>query len=241
MLPNFALHIPSVVSCAAADNEKLASFAKAHRPRGVSIELREPTKTMDAAAVARLAAAGVTDAADPSWQQQQADLLQPSALFDAYARAKNLTTAVVEAGEALVRQAAAELHRTASPPIHLELGAVTVEGYGSFARRIEYPLAARGMLLLRGMHSERDAAAASNAAASDAVEASLFESGDGIRESGPNLDEVAATGGALRDDFGDDMLDGMGDGVGDGDEMMASNGAGKTTLAMAPLWAQQRH
>ena len=192
---------------------------------------------MDAAAVARLAAAGVTDAADPSWQQQQADLLQPSALFDAYARAKNLTTAVVEAGEALVRQAAAELHRTASPPIHLELGAVTVEGYGSFARRIEYPLAARGMLLLRGMHSERDAAAASNAAASDAVEASLFESGDGIRESGPNLDEVAATGGALRDDFGDDILDGMGDGVGDGDEMMASNGAGKTTLAMAPLWA----
>ena len=112
--------------------------------------------------------------AAPSGAAGLADLLQPSTLFAAYAEAKNLSVAVTEAGHALSSPPQPpRVGRTAPPPVHLALTSVTVEGYGSFATRTEYPLAGRGMLLLRGTHVERDAPAAAHAAAAGATDGAV--------------------------------------------------------------------
>lgn len=215
---------------ASADDPTLARFAKQHRPRGVSVELRRPAADGAAAASAAASLAAAASGASSG----QVDLMQPAALFGAYADAKNVSTAVLEAGTALVDAAAAEAGRTAPAPVHLELKAVAVEGYGSFAQRVEYPLDQRGMLLLRGTHAERDAAAAAaraSAAAADAaaVESELDESG----MAGSGVEASDASTAAL--EAGDESWLALVEV--DGNELLASNGAGKTTLAMAPLWA----
>ena len=78
------------------------------------------------------------------------DMLQPLLLFDAYADAKNLSSAVVALGRELVELSAAEASVSVEPPCHVAFESVTVESFGCFAQRVTYPLSARGLLLLRG-------------------------------------------------------------------------------------------
>ena len=73
-------------------------------------------------------------------------------LFDAFADAKNVSAALRDAGRRLIDAATVEGSAAQPNPVHLSLSSVTVEGFGSFAERVEYPLARRGLLLLRGAH-----------------------------------------------------------------------------------------
>ena len=86
----------------------------------------------------------------------QPDLLQPAALFEAYALARKLPDGVVEAGREILGETTAETAFAAAPPVHVSLDSVSVEGFGSFASRTEYPLRGRGLLLLRGAHGGLD-------------------------------------------------------------------------------------
>ena len=85
-------------------------------------------------------------------------------------------------------------------------------------------------MLLRGAHSERDAAAAAarGAAAATAEEAAAEVQG---AETGVEAEKAEDVSWVLTEGEGE------GEYAADGDELSASNGAGKTTLAMAALWA----
>ena len=93
-------------------------------------------------------------------------------------------------------------------------------------------------MLLRGAHSERDAAAAAarGAAAATAEEAAAEVQGAGATATVAVAVAVAV---AEAEDVSWVLTEGEGEGeyATDGDELSASNGAGKTTLAMAALWA----
>ena len=125
---------------------------------------------------------------------------------------------------------AVEAGHGAPPPVHLQLDSVSVEGYGCFGARVEYPLGGRGMLLLRGAHSERDAeAAAARGAATATAEEEVAAVAQGAAQ---GAEAVAAA-----EDVGAMLPTEDGGYAADDEELSASNGAGKTTLAMAALWA----
>ena len=190
----------------------VAEFAKMQRRRGVAIEVRKPVD--DASSVAQAAAAASLASTTGA---RQPDLMQPSALFEAYATARNLSDAVVQAGRTIVEEVAARASSSQPPPLELRMGSVTVEGFGCFASRVEYPLSGRGMLLLRGMVT------AGRPVDDEAEEVD----GDATAIS---LDEIESISTDEMEAFTMDELS-------DDDPLTPSNGAGKTTLAMAPLWA----
>ena len=102
---------------------------------------------------------------------------------------------------------------------------------------MEYPLGGRGVTLLRGAHSERDAAAAAarGAAAATAEEATAEVQGAGPIAAAADAEAAAELG---AEEARWVLTEGEEGGyTADGDELSASNGAGKTTLAMAALWA----
>jgi hypothetical protein len=113
----------------APEASTVTEFSREQRKRGVSVEVREPMREGSAAAAA-------SSAAGPAL-----DLLQPKALFTAYAEAKNLSSAARQAATELVDAAQAQEGFAQACPLHIELSHVSLEGFGSFAERVQYPLA----------------------------------------------------------------------------------------------------
>ena len=203
-----------LVLSAEPEQPALASFVEEQRRSGVAVELRAPAddalSASAAAAAAKLGASGMGG--------QQADMLQPLLLFDAYAEAKNVSAPLRALGAQLINASLLEdAAASERPPMRLSLESVSVEGFGCFATRVEYPLGRRGLLLLRGAHV--DASRRVPSLAQD------------VRE------PKGAGGEALAAALAEEMAEEMAATEGDDGEVSASNGAGKTTLAMAPLWA----
>jgi len=147
----------------------LAAFAAEQRRRGVNVELRavnEELPNMEllaSTAAAQLGAAGGGGGAD------QPDLLQPAALFAAYADAKNLSAPLRALATTLLDASltAAGSAFVPPPPVRLSLSSVSVEGFGCFESALVYPLERRGLLLLRGATASESNNAGAGADVSD--------------------------------------------------------------------------
>ncbi|KOO28335.1 hypothetical protein Ctob_004649 [Chrysochromulina tobinii] len=97
------------------------------------------------------------------------DLLQPAALFAAYADAKNLSAPLRALATTLLDASltAAGSAFVPPPPVRLSLSSVSVEGFGCFESALVYPLERRGLLLLRGATASESNNAGAGADVSD--------------------------------------------------------------------------
>jgi hypothetical protein len=121
------------LTAAQPDAPHLAAFAAAQQEKAVAIDVRSaPQPHLDEAARAALAD-GDADA--------MREVLQPTHLFRAYADAKNLTEPMRAAAMELLERVALDGAADEPPPVRVRLSSVLLEGYGSFASRVEYPLA----------------------------------------------------------------------------------------------------
>ena len=159
-----------------ADDASLRDFANEQRKAAVSVEVRAPPEQLLASSQAATAALGENGTALPG----QIDLQRPAALFDAYATARNLSAAMVAAGKEVLEASLGNATAAEQPPVRLSLSTVELEGFGSFANRVEYPLDARGLLLLRG--SRLDAASAAASMHGHVNEQSAFDAALGAAE-----------------------------------------------------------
>ena len=133
------------------DEEQLATFASEQRQNAISVELRAPTEMIDG--MSDVAASMVKEEGDGlTAGQSQIDLMRPRTLFEMYAGGKNLTEPMIQMGKDIIESSIGSDYESLieQSQVRLSLEKVIVEGFGSFAKRAEYPLNNRGLLLLRG-------------------------------------------------------------------------------------------
>lgn len=102
-----------------------------------------------------------------------------------YATLKKLTPDLVSAARALIADCATDTNLADPPPLRISFDHVTLEGFGSFAARTDYPLRQRGLVLLRGA-----------ARAGRAAELPEGDGGMGVGAYLGELGERSATGGS---------------------------------------------
>ena len=183
------------------DDPALVDAAAAARLKGAAVELR-----VAAARSSSEAASSSSDAAHAA--DETPDLQQPEALLRRYAHGKNLPEPLVNRGAQLLKELASEAASATPSLISLRLERISLQGFGSFRERQDYPLHKRGLVLLQGAHRAK-------AATGGAAETTSADGGAHPSAQVDALDPSGAMGGGAAE----------------------SNGAGKTTLAMASLWA----
>ena len=127
------------------DDPALVDAAAAARLKGAAVELRVAAARSSSEAAS--SSANAAHAAD-----ETPELQQPAALLRRYAQTQQLPAALLERGVELLDELASEMASETPSPISLHLEQISLEGFGSFRERQEYPLDSRGLVLLQGAH-----------------------------------------------------------------------------------------